>query len=99
MDYKDEYQWLMLGDCLRRMQEIPDESVDMVLCDLPYGSTRNKWDICIDLNSLWIQYNRVCNGPIILFAQTPFDKILGCSNIKNLRYEWIWEKTSSNRIS
>lgn len=76
------------------MGRIPDKTVDMILCDLPYGTTRNKWDCIIDLNKLWIQYNRVIkeNGAILLFAQTPFDKVLGCSNIDNLKYEWIWEK-------
>ena len=60
----------------------------------PYGTTRNKWDIIIDLDLLWEQYERIIkdNGAIVLFAQTPFDKILGASNLKLLRYEWIWEK-------
>ena len=88
---------LLHGDCLELMNDIPDKSVDMILCDLPYGTTRNKWDTPIDLNKLWEQYNRIIkdNGAIVLFAQTPFDKILGCSNIKMLRYEWIWEKTTA----
>lgn len=86
---------LYLGDCLDLLPSIPDNSVDLILCDLPYGTTQNKWDSCIDLLSLWKQYNRICNGPVVLFAQTPFDKVLGCSNIKNLRYEWIWEKTAA----
>lgn len=85
---------LMLGDCLALMSELPDRSVDMILCDLPYGTTRNKWDAVIPLAPLWAQYNRVIkdNGAIVLFAQTPFDKVLGSSNLQNLRYEWIWEK-------
>lgn len=85
------------GDCLEQMNNIADNSVDMVLCDLPYGTTQNKWDSVIDLPSLWKQYNRVCkqNAAIVLFAQTPFDKVLGCSNLGNLRYEWIWEKTTA----
>ena len=88
---------LYLGDCLEQMDNIADNSVDMVLCDLPYGTTRNKWDSVIDLPSLWKQYYRVCkpNAAIVLFAQTPFDKVLGCSNLGNLRYEWIWEKTTA----
>lgn len=82
------------GDCLELMNDIADESVDMVLCDLPYGTTRNKWDKCIPLEKLWQEYKRVVkkNGAIVLFAQTPFDKVLGASNLDMLRYEWIWEK-------
>ena len=83
------------GDCLELMKDIPDGSVDMVLCDLPYGTTRNKWDNVIPLDSLWKEYKRVVkkNGAIVLFAQTPFDKILGASNLDMLKYEWIWEKS------
>lgn len=82
------------GDCLELMKDIPDKSVDMVLCDLPYGTTKNKWDSIIPLDKLWKQYERIIkdNGCIALFAQTPFDKILGASNLKLLKYEWIWEK-------
>ena len=84
-------------DCLEGMKRIPDKSVDMILADLPYGTTRNKWDSIIPLDSLWEQYNRVIkdNGTIVLTAQTPFDKVLGASNLKMLRYEWIWEKTAA----
>lgn len=85
---------LMHGDCLELMKDIPDGSIDMVLCDLPYGTTKNKWDSVIPLDSLWKQYKRILKtgGCIALFAQTPFDKILACSNIDMLKYEWIWEK-------
>lgn len=85
---------LINGDCLEVMKNIPDKSIDMILCDLPYGTTRNKWDSVIDLETLWGEYRRIIkdNGAIVLFAQTPFDKILGSSNLKMLRYEWIWEK-------
>lgn len=94
MDIKTDDSWLMFGDCLERMKEIPDNSVDMILCDLPYGTTRNKWDSLVDLSLLWLQYRRICSGVIALTAQTPFDKILGSSNISMLRYEWIWRKES-----
>ena len=77
------------------MRCLPTASVDMVLCDLPYGTTNCRWDTPIDLERLWEQYERVCCGPVLLFAQVPFDKVLGCSNLKNLRYEWIWEKPSA----
>lgn len=88
---------LYLGDCLEKMNEIPDASVDLVLCDLPYGTTKNKWDSVIPLTPLWAQYKRICkrNAAISLTAQTPFDKVLGCSNLTWLRYEWIWEKTET----
>ena len=82
------------GDCLEIMKSIPDGSVDMVLCDLPYGTTKNRWDSVINLQSLWEQYERIItkNGAIILFAQTPFDKVLGASNLQLLKYEWVWDK-------
>ena len=82
------------GDCLDLMCNIPDKSVDMILCDLPYGTTKNKWDSTINLELLWRQYKRIIkqNGCIALFAQTPFDKVLGASNLEMLKYEWIWEK-------
>jgi len=81
-------------DCLEGMKRIPDKSVDMILCDLPYGTTQNKWDSVIPLDRLWEQYNRIIkdNGAIVLTAQTPFDKVLGVSNLKQLKYEWIWDK-------
>lgn len=84
---------LLQGDCLELMKDIPDGSIDMILCDLPYGTTQNKWDSIISLDLLWNEYKRICNGAIVLTAQTPFDKILGCSNLTMLKYEWIWEKT------
>lgn len=84
-------------DCLEGMKRIPDKSIDMILCDLPYGTTKCKWDTVIPLEPLWEQYKRLIkdNGAIVLFAQTPFDKVLGCSNLDMLRYEWIWEKTQA----
>ena len=87
-------------DCIKEngMCLIEDKSIDMILCDLPYGTTaRNKWDCIITFEHLWDQYERIIkdNGAIVLTAQTPFDKVLGCSNLKMLRYEWIWEKTSA----
>lgn len=131
----DKYT-LYKGDCLEVMKDIPDKSIDMILCDLPYSTTQNHWDCAIPLNDyvllnnkamekqefymtqalnglnkkeidllwksnkkegLWTHYNRIIkdNGAIVLFAQTPFDKILGNSNLKMLKYEWIWEKTTA----
>lgn len=85
---------LFNADCLAAMQQLPDHSVDMILCDLPYGTTQNKWDALIPFDALWAAYRRVCkpNGAIVLTAQTPFDKVLGASNLAMLKYEWIWEK-------
>lgn len=90
-------QKMIKGDCLDIMPIIEDKSIDMILADLPFNTTQNKWDCYIDLPKLWIQYERIIkdNGAILLFAQTPFDKILGCSNLKLLKYEWIWEKSKA----
>lgn len=84
----------MQGDCLELLSQVPDKSVDMICADLPYGTTRCKWDTQIPLDRLWQHYERVIkdHGAIALHAQTPFDKVLGASNLKLLRYEWIWEK-------
>lgn len=97
MDIKTENLWLMQGDCLERMKEIPDGSVDMVLTDPPYGTTACKWDSIIPLEPMWVQLKRIIkhNGAIVMTAQTPFDKVLGASNLPMLKYEWIWEKTAA----
>ncbi|MCL1948533.1 MAG: site-specific DNA-methyltransferase [Turicibacter sp.] len=83
--------------CLMGMSKIPDNSIDMVLCDLPYGMTKNKWDTPLDLGVLWWHYKRIVkpNGAILLFAKTPFDKVLGASNLDMLKYEWIWVKSKA----
>ena len=88
---------LYLGDCLEIMPGLKENSVDFLFTDLPYGTTNCKWDTPIDLNRFWPEVNRVVRsgGCKALFAQTPFDKVLGCSNINELRYEWIWEKTTA----
>lgn len=86
--------WLMLGDCVERMREIPDEFVDMILCDLPYGTTACAWDSIIPFEPLWEQYRRVIkgNGAIVLTASQPFTSTLVTSNLKWFKYEWIWQK-------
>ena len=91
------YIQLLHGDCMELMRSIPDHSVDMIFADLPYGTTQAPWDRPLDLDALWVQYTRIAkeNACIALFAQCPFDKILGCSNLEMLRYEWIIEKTHS----
>lgn len=85
------------GDCLEVMDSFPDNSIDMVFCDLPYGTTNNSWDSIIPFDDLWKRYNRIVkeDGAIVLTAQAPFDKVLACSNLKNFRYEWIWEKNKA----
>lgn len=82
------------GDCLDVMAQIPDKSVDMILCDLPYGTTACKWDTIIPLDELWAQYERVIkdNGAIVLTASQPFTAVLSASNIKLLKYSLVWEK-------
>jgi site-specific DNA-methyltransferase (adenine-specific) len=86
--------WLMLGDCLECMREIPDGSVDMVLCDLPYGTTRCAWDSVIPLEPLWSHYRRVVkgSGAIVLFAAQPFTAALVMSNPCWFKYDWTWRK-------
>ena len=91
MNYKIEN-----GDCLELMAGIPDKSVDMILTDLPYGTTSCEWDIIIPFEKLWPQYNRVIkeNGAIILFASQPFTTQLIASNMKNFKYCWYWKKNN-----
>lgn len=88
---------ILFGDGLELMKAIPDKSIPLIFADLPFGTTKCKWDTPIDLVKMWTQYERIMtvNGAILLFAQTPFDKVLGASNLKMLRYEWIWEKTQA----
>ncbi len=89
-----ENNWLMLGDCLERMKEIPDGSVDMILTDPPYGTTACKWDSIIPLDLMWEQLKRIIkpNGAIIMTASQPFTSVLGGSNLKMLKYSMVWEK-------
>lgn len=90
---------LINGDCLETMDKLIKEGIkiDAIITDPPYGTTRCKWDSMIPLNEMWVKLKKLRNDrtPTILFAQTPFDKVLGCSNLKELKYEWIWEKTSA----
>lgn len=81
-----------LGDCLEIMPHLEHKSIDLIICDLPYGTTACKWDSVIDFPSLWSEYNRVCKGQKVLFGSQPFTTSLISSNIKNFKYSWIWEK-------
>ena len=86
---------LFEGDCIELMREIPDKSIDMILCDLPYGMTQNQWDCCIPLDKLWEQYERIIkpNGVIVLTSQGLFTAKLILSQPKLYKYKWIWEKS------
>jgi site-specific DNA-methyltransferase (adenine-specific) len=88
---------IILGDCFDFLPNIEDKSIDLICADLPYGTTKCKWDSILPLDKLWSEYKRIIkdNGCILLFAQTPFDKVLGASNLDWLKYEWIWEKTQA----
>ena len=82
------------GDCLEKMTAIPDKSIDMILCDLPYGTTACKWDVVIPFEPLWEQYRRIIKdrGAIVLFGSEPFSSYLRMSNIKQYKYDWVWNK-------
>ena len=94
MKIKRENYEIYKGDCLELMKDIPDKSVDMILCDLPYGTTKCSWDIVIPFNELWKQYNRIIkdNGAIVLFSSQPFTTDLINSNRFMFRYDIIWNK-------
>jgi len=85
---------LRLGDCLQVMKSIPDKSIDAIITDPPYGTTSCKWDSVIDFKLMWEQLNRIIkpNGAIVLFGSEPFSSALRMSNIKNYKYDWIWQK-------
>lgn len=82
------------GDCFNLMPQIPDKSVDMILCDLPYGTTACKWDVIIPFDKLWEQYRRVCkdDAAVVLFGSEPFSSHLRLSSVRLFKYDWIWRK-------
>jgi len=85
---------LLKGDCLELMKDLPDKSIDFILTDPPYGTTACKWDYVIPFEPMWKQLNRITksNGAIVLFGCEPFSSALRMSNIKNYKYDWIWDK-------
>ena len=93
-DFKNENIWLMKGDCLERMKEIPDGSVDMVMTDPPYGTTACKWDSVINLDLMWKELKRIIkpNGAIVLTGSQPFTTVLVSSNITGFAHSWVWNK-------
>lgn len=88
------------AECLEKMKDIPDGSIDMILCDLPYGVTSCKWDVVIPFEPLWEQYNRIIkdNGAIVLFGSEPFASKLRLSNLKMYKYDWVWVKDKGTNI-
>jgi site-specific DNA-methyltransferase (adenine-specific) len=91
---------ILLGDCLELLPTIADKSIDMILCDLPYGTTDCEWDSIIDMGRLWQEYERVIkdNGAIVLTANAKFTILLGASNLKLFRYKWVWVKSKKLRF-
>lgn len=94
-DFKSSDNWLMYGDCLERMKEIPSSSVDFLLTDPPYGTTACKWDSVINLKSMWSEVRRIVkpNAAVVFTAQQPFTSILTCSNLEMFKYQWYWRKS------
>lgn len=92
--------YIRCGDCLELMKDIPDSSVDMILCDLPYGMTACKWDVVIPFEPLWQQYKRIIknNSAIVLFGNEPFSSKLRMSNLEMYKYDWIWEKEQGSNF-
>ena len=100
-DFKTNNITLLHGDCLERMKEIPDDSVNLILCDLPYGTTKCKWDTIIDIDKLWIEYRRIIKKPsgvILLFGQQPFTSMLISSNYEWFKYNLIWKKNKTTQF-
>ncbi len=99
--FSNETGSLWLGDCLELMRNIPDGCVDMILCDLPYGTTACKWDTVIPFEPLWREYWRVCkpNAAIVLTASQPFTTALIASQMNRFKYEWIWKKNAGSNFA
>ena len=93
--------FIQQGDCLELMKNIPDKHIDMILCDLPYGTTKNKWDVVIPFDLLWNIYERIRknNCVVVLFGAEPFSSYLRLSNIVNFRYDWIWHKSKPSGMA
>lgn len=92
---------LINKDCLEAMKDLEDKSIDLIICDLPYGTTKCSWDVIIPFEQLWEQYNRIIkdNGAIVLFGQEPFSSLLRVSNLKNYKYDIYWEKERLTNIN
>jgi len=92
--------YIVKGDCLEKMKDIPDCSIDAIICDLPYETTKCEWDVIIPFEPLWEQYKRIIkpNSAIVLFGQEPFSSLLRMSNIEDYKYDWYWEKERLTNI-
>lgn len=101
LNTQDTTNTLIHGDCLEEMKLIPDSSVHLILTDLPYGTTKCKWDIVIPFDKLWEQYNRILKpgGAVVLFGQEPFSSLLRLSNIQDYKYDIYWEKERLTNIN
>jgi site-specific DNA-methyltransferase (adenine-specific) len=88
------------ADCMDILKQLPDKSIDAIICDLPYGTTACSWDSIIPFDKLWEQYKRIRkdNTPIVLFGSEPFSSLLRCSNLKEYKYDWIWNKISGGNV-
>ena len=92
---------LIQGNCLEKMKDIPDGSIDMILCDLPYGTTKCKWDSVIPFEPMWEQLKRIIkpNGAIVLFGTEPFSSKLRLSNLRMYKYDWVWKKSPTGFLN
>ena len=100
-DFHDDNITLYFGDCITKMSLIPDDSVDLILCDLPYGTTKCKWDTIINIEELWKHYRRIVKKPsgvILLFGQQPFTSLLVSSNYEWFKYNLIWKKNKTTQF-
>ena len=100
LDIESITNQIINADCMEFMQNIPDKSIDCIICDLPYGTTACSWDVVIPFDKLWEQYKRIRkdNTPIVLFGSEPFSSFLRCSNLKEFKYDWVWNKLSGGNV-
>jgi site-specific DNA-methyltransferase (adenine-specific) len=87
---------LFRDDCMKRMAHFPERKIDMILCDLPFGITRNAWDSVLPFDEMWAAYNRISSGPTVLFAAQPFTSALVMSNVKRFKYDLVWRKNKAS---
>ena len=100
MDIESITNKIINADCMDILKQLPDKCIDAIICDLPYGTTNCSWDSIIPFEKLWEQYKRIRkdNTPIVLFGSEPFSSLLRCSNLKEFKYDWIWNKISGGNV-
>ena len=100
MEIKEIENTIINDDCMNILKQLPDKCIDCIICDLPYGTTACSWDVVIPFDKLWEQYKRIRKGntPIVLFGSEPFSTYLRMSNIKEYKYDWIWNKFKAGNI-